>query len=74
MIQEPLERIFNENNNDNLPNNYLIDLKTFAKNMIAETQNFIRDNNDVSSVSLREIRRFVIFYEFFFDYLKKKNY
>ena len=70
MIQKPIERIY-KNNKDELNNeNDLMDLKTFAKNMIVEAQNFIRDNNDVSSVSLREIRRFVIFYEFFFEYHK----
>ena len=73
MIQEPIERIY-KNNKDGINNeNDLIELKTFAKNMIVEAQNFIRDNNDVSSVSLREIRRFVIFYEFFFEYLKNKK-
>ncbi len=44
-----------------------------ATNMIVTAQNFIRDKNDISSVSLREIRRFNIFYEFFFNYLKKKK-
>ena len=44
-----------------------------AIKMIIESQNFIRDKNDVSSVSLREIRRFNIFFEFFCDYLLKKK-
>ena len=44
-----------------------------ASELISTAQNFIRINNGVSSVSLREIRRFIIFYEFFLDYLKKKK-
>jgi hypothetical protein len=53
----------------------LIKLKDFAKDMIATSQNFIREFYDKSTVSLREIRRFNIFYEFFYDYLimRKEN-
>ena len=36
-------------------------------------QNYIRDNYDVSSVSLRELRRFKILFEFFVHYLRNKN-
>ena len=48
-------------------------LKDLASNMIIVSQNYIRDFNDKSAVSLREIRRFNIFYEFFYDYLKKRK-
>ena len=41
--------------------------------MIIEAQNYIREFSDKSSVSLREIRRFNIFYEFFYDYLEKRK-
>ena len=41
--------------------------------MISKAHNFIRDKNGISSVSLREIRRFSIFYEFFYGYLKSKK-
>ena len=44
-----------------------------AINMIITAQNFIRENNDISIVSLKEIKRFNIFYDFFFDYLRKKR-
>ena len=37
-------------------------------------QNYIRDHNDVSSVSLRELRRFNILFQFFTDYLNNKNH
>ena len=54
-------------------NKDFISIHKLAKDMIVNSQNFIRKENDISSVSLREIRRFNIFYEFFFDYLKKKK-
>jgi len=54
-------------------NKDFISIHQFAKDMIVYSQKFIRERNDISSVSLREIRRFNIFYEFFFDYLKKKK-
>ena len=40
---------------------------------ICQCHNFIRRNYDASSVSLREIRRFNIFFKFFLDYLKNKS-
>ena len=48
-------------------------LHCLAKDLLVNAHNFIRKKNDISSVSLREIRRFNIFYEFFFDYLMKKK-
>ena len=44
-------------------------LSNFTTELISTAQNFIRNKNGVSSVSLREIRRFIIFYEFFIKYL-----
>ena len=44
------------------------DLIKLSSDAIIEAQEFVRGKNDVSSVSLREIRRFSIFYEFFVDY------
>ena len=46
-----------------------------AKEAVIKAHNYIRDRNDVSSVSLREIRRFSLFYEYFQNYLtvKKKS-
>ena len=51
-------------------------LKNIAIQMVSKAQNFIRDTTDASSVSLREIRKFLIFYKFFYEYLKfkKENY
>ena len=49
-------------------------MKDLAINMIVKSQSFIRENYDKSSVSLREIRRFNIFFDFFCKYLSlKKN-
>ena len=45
------------------------DLSEFTKELIYLAQNFIREKNGISSVSLREIRRFIIFYKFFIKYL-----
>ena len=46
-----------------------------AKKSVITAHNFIRDKNDISSVSLRELRRFSIFYIYFKNYLsiKKKS-
>ena len=48
-------------------------LYKLSTELIFVAQNYIRSKNDISSVSLREIRRFIIFYEFFLDYLNKKK-
>jgi hypothetical protein len=44
-----------------------------ANDSINTAQDFIRNKNDVSSVSLREIRRFSIFYEYFVNYISKNK-
>ena len=72
IISQPIHKIFNENKG-NLGENDLKKIQKFAKDMIVCAQNYIRSKNDVSSVSLREIRRFNIFYEFFYGYLKNKK-
>ena len=48
-------------------------LLEMSSNSIIEAQDYVREKNDVSSVSLREIRRFSIFYNFFVEYLRKKK-
>ena len=49
------------------------DLSSLSTELIAISQGFIREKNGVSSVSLREIRRFIILYEFFLKYLKTRK-
>ena len=41
--------------------------------LIVQSQNFIRNKNDISSVSLREIRRFVILYKWFKKFIQENN-
>ena len=48
-------------------------LKKMASEAIVHAQRYVRNRNDVSSVSLREIRRFIIFYNFFVEYLRQKK-
>ena len=72
MIKETLERKFNENRG-NFKDSDLKKLINLTKDMIVICHNFIRENSEVSSVSLREIRRFNIFYEFFYEFIKMKK-
>ena len=50
-------------------NNFL----DFASEMITRAQNIIRESFGISSVSLREVERFRIFYKFFLNYLNKRK-
>ena len=72
IISHPIKKIFKDNQ-ENLNEEDFTKIQVFARDMIVCAQNFIRKRYDVSSVSLREIRRFTIFYEFFFQYLKNKK-
>ena len=77
MILEPIKETFSQNKNyigKKLEDNgNFKSIHQLALEMIVIAQNFIRKHNDISSVSLREINRFNIFYEFFFNYLSKKK-
>ena len=44
---------------------------SIAENAVFKAQTFIRTNYEVSAVSLREIRRFIIIFNFFQNFLKK---
>ena len=58
----------NDNNNNNVVNLYKItyeDVEKMAVEMLSCCQIFIRMNNEIFSVSLRDTRRFAIFYEWF---------
>ena len=48
-------------------------LKDIARTSIINAQTYVRSKYGDSSVSLREIRRFSIFYEFFVNYFRKKR-
>ena len=44
-----------------------------AINCIVTCQSYIKNTNDISSVSLREVKRFVIFFKYFVIYLLNKK-
>ena len=67
------QKYFNKYKNETFTDKDFKNIKKLTVDMIVVSQKFIRENNDVSSVSLREIRRFNIFFEFFYDYLRKKK-
>ena len=69
IVEEPIKRIGGKNLNEN----QIKDIHKLATGMILKAQNFTREKNEISSVSLREIRRFNIFYEFFFEYLRQRK-
>ena len=52
--------------------NYSKILKIIIK-AVHESQKYIRKNSEISSVSLREIKRFKIFFEFFFQKIKDRE-
>ena len=51
----------------------LIQLKTLVGDLIIDAHKLIREFNDRSTVSLREIKTFNIFYEFFYTYLTNRK-
>ena len=63
------ERIVDDKNQYNNLNKLI----SLAKNLIIRAKEYIESLNDEYSVSLREIRKFNIIYEFFYDYLRKKK-
>ena len=48
-------------------------IKKLASEDIISAHQYVREKNDISSVSLREIRRLGIFYSFMDKYLRKKK-
>ena len=79
IIEESIEKIFYKDEKiknikeDKKNNNKFKSLINFAQNMVIFAHKFIKKNSDRSLVSLREIRRFNIFYVFFYDYLQKRK-
>ena len=71
-----IESIINETLNKykaTLSENEFNDLKKETLESLDFSHHFVRENGDVSSVSLREIKRFNIFFEFFVDYIKLRK-
>ena len=72
IVEEPIKRL-NKNEKVQFTNEQIEKVHILATKLISKAQNFTRKNNEISSVSLREIRRFNIFYEFFYKHLKQKK-
>ena len=70
MVERIVDKLFDGKEN-NKEKNYLIQIETTCVNLC---QNFVKKNNDASIVSLREINRFNIFLEFFFNYLSERKH
>ena len=73
IIEKSQKEFFNKYKSNNYKENDFVKIYELAVNMIVESQKYIRNRNEVSSVSLREIKRFNIFFEFFYDYIMKKK-
>ena len=74
IIKEVLDKYFKKyKGSEGLTDEDFKKIHNLAIDLIVASQDFIRNENDKSSVSLREIRRFNIFYGFFFNYLKQKQ-
>ncbi|ORX43676.1 hypothetical protein BCR36DRAFT_399937 [Piromyces finnis] len=59
----------------NIKNRYILNkIHTIAEDSIFEAHKYIRDNFDISSVSLREIRRLSILFEWFCNKLLKNKF
>ena len=82
IIYNPIYKIYYQTSKENFENKKgnkkeiefdFREIHKLAKDLILAAHNFIREKSDISSISLRDIGRFNIFYGFFFDYLKKKK-
>ena len=71
-IKKFIDTYLNERfSRDNIPNySKILDIIVSA---VYKAQKFIRINSEISAVSLREIKRFQIFFEFFFEVTEKRN-
>ena len=73
MIKEPTEFLFKNDNNDLNINEECQKLKEFQIEIISLCQIFMKEKNDVSVVSLREVNRFIIFFKFFVQFIINRN-
>ena len=72
ILEEPIKRI-NKKENYLLSDEQIKKIHIFGTELVSKAQNFTRKIIEISSVSLRDIRRFNIIYEFFYYYLKQKK-
>ena len=76
IIKKAIEKIYYKNKTpkkEKVEDKEIKYLKELACELIWDAQEYIREKNDKSAVSLREIRRVNIFYEFFYNYLNYKK-
>ena len=75
MINQSIEKLYKKYKNEDIKNLYenFIKNKEIALKWIIISQNFIRNKYGIASVSLRDIRWFIQFFEFFLDYLQKRQ-
>ena len=74
MVKEPTEYLLN--NYDKKKTNHKKHLEKLINlqiDLLSLCQKFMKDNNDVSIVSLREVNRYIIFLKFFVDFFNKRN-
>ena len=69
MVQRIVDKFFEGKKNDK-EKDKLIKIETACVDLC---QNFVKENNDVSIVSLREVNRFNIFFESFIKYLLERK-
>ena len=70
-IERIIEDVLNERNKSNKTLQQEILNKT--KKAIFVSQKYIKESHDVSAVSLRDIRRFVVLFKWFYNYLSLKQ-
>ena len=74
MIKEPIEYLLKTYDKKKANDKkYFQKLMNLQVDLLSLCQKFMKDKNDVSIVSLREINRFIIFLKFFIDFFKKRN-
>lgn len=74
--QNYIENIINmsiEKMNDNLNNEKIEEIKELTKLLIIQCHKLIKENYDKSYLSLKDIKRFIKFYTYFFNYLNFKK-
>jgi len=71
MISVVVNKIFEKNKN--LTNNDKIKLISIETDCVDICQKFMKKNNDISIVSLREVNRFNIMFEFFIEYINQRK-
>ena len=61
---------YKNNNEEKLLCDQLIDMQIEC---ISFSQNYVKENNDISVVSLREVNRFILFFKFFVNFIEKRS-